>query len=41
MRLKITFSLSGKKQFMPLNNQYPISAWIYKVLGRADKGFRL
>ncbi|MCD6090432.1 MAG: CRISPR-associated endoribonuclease Cas6, partial [Bacteroidales bacterium] len=24
---------------MPLNNQYPISAWIYKVLSRADEEF--
>ena len=39
MRLKIKFSLSGKKQIMPLNNQYPISAWIYKVLAKADKQF--
>ena len=39
MRLKIKFRLSGKKQILPLNYQYPISAWIYKVLNNADAEF--
>lgn len=39
MRIKITFKLCGKKQVLPFNYQYPVSAWIYKVLGRADKEF--
>ena len=39
MRLKIKFGLSGKKQILPLNYQYPISAWIYKVLSKADEEF--
>jgi len=39
MRLKLKFQLSGKKQILPLNYQYPISAWIYKVLNRADENF--
>ncbi|MEA3497182.1 MAG: CRISPR-associated endoribonuclease Cas6 [Bacteroidota bacterium] len=39
MRIKITFQLSGKKQVLPLNYQYPISAWIYKVFAQADKEF--
>lgn len=39
MRLKIRFKISGEKQLMPLNNQYPISAWIYKVINKADKQF--
>lgn len=39
MRLKIKFSLNGNKQIMPLNNNYPISSWIYKVLSRADNSF--
>ena len=39
MKLKLQFKLSGKKQLMPLNNQYPLSAWIYKVLNKADKQF--
>lgn len=39
MRLKLNFKLSGKKQVLPLNYQYPISAWIYKVLDKADNEF--
>jgi CRISPR-associated endoribonuclease Cas6 len=39
MRLKITFSFSGNRQVLPLNYQYPLSAWIYKVLGKGDKDF--
>ncbi len=39
MRLKIKFSLSGAKQHLPLNYQYPVSSWIYKVLAKADKEF--
>lgn len=39
MRLKISFKLSGKKQLLPLNYQYPVSAWIYKVFSQADKEF--
>jgi len=39
MRFRIKFILSGKKQLLPLNYQYPVSAWIYKVLGTADKEF--
>jgi CRISPR-associated endoribonuclease Cas6 len=39
MRLRIKFSLSGKQALLPLNYQYPISAWIYKVLSRSDKEF--
>ncbi len=39
MRLLIKFSLSGKKQTLPLNYQYPVSAWIYKVLSTANKEF--
>ena len=39
MQLKLTFQLSGKTQILPLNYQYPVSAWIYKVLEKADKGF--
>jgi CRISPR-associated endoribonuclease Cas6 len=39
MRIKIEFKLSGKRQVLPLNYQYPLSAWIYKVLARADMKF--
>lgn len=39
MRIHLTFSLTGKKQILPLNYQYPISSWIYKVFAQADKKF--
>jgi len=39
MRLKINFRLLHKNQLLPLNYQYPLSAWIYQVLNRADKEF--
>jgi len=39
MRFRIKFILSGKKQLLPLNYQYPVSAWIYKVLATANKEF--
>ena len=39
MRFRIQFQLSGKNQKLPLNYQYPISAWVYKVLSKADTDF--
>jgi len=39
MRIKIEFKLSGKRQVLPMNYQYPLSAWIYKVLARGDNQF--
>ncbi len=39
MRISLTFELSGKTQEMPLNYQYPVSSWIYKVLENADESF--
>ncbi len=39
MRIKIQFKLPGNKQILPLNYQYPVSAWIYKILQTADKEF--
>ncbi len=39
MRLRIQFKLTGKRSILPLNYQYPISAWIYKVLSSADDEF--
>lgn len=39
MRFKITFKLPLKKQVLPLNYQYPVSAWIYKVLANNDRQF--
>lgn len=39
MRIKITFKLSGFRQVLPLNYQYPLSAWIYKVLQTNNSKF--
>lgn len=39
MRLKITFKLPTSRQVLPLNYQYPLSAWVYKVLEMGDKDF--
>ncbi len=39
MIIKIKFKLSEKNQILPLNYQYPISSWIYKVLEKADSTF--
>lgn len=39
MRIKITFKLPGTRQVLPLNYQYPLSAWIYRVLQRSDSKF--
>jgi len=39
MRIKISFELPGSRQVLPLNYQYPLSAWIYKVLQTNDSKF--
>ena len=39
MRLQITFSLKGNKNFLPANYQHHISSWIYKCIGAANKEF--
>lgn len=39
MRIKIKFDLKNSVQFLPLNYQYPVSAWIYKVLAQGDEAF--
>lgn len=36
MRFQIKFRLEGKKQVLPMNYQYPLSSWIYKVLEKGD-----
>jgi len=38
MRFQIKFRLEGKRQVLPLNYQYPLSSWIYKVLQKGDAG---
>ncbi len=39
MRFKITFKRIGLQKMLPVNYQYYISAWIYKIIASADKLF--
>jgi len=39
MRFKITFSRTGRQRMLPMDYQYYLSAWIYKVIGKADHAF--
>lgn len=39
MRIKIKFELKNNIQFLPFNYQYPVSAWIYKVLAKGNEEF--
>lgn len=39
MRFKITFNRTGKQRMLPMDYQYYLSAWIYKVIGQADPLF--
>ncbi len=39
MKLKLQFQLPGERQVLPLNYQYPLSSWIYKVMSAADQTF--
>lgn len=39
MRFKVTFNTNAGRKHLPFNYQYYISAWIYKVIGSADKDF--
>ena len=39
MRFKITFNRTGKQRMLPMDYQYYLSAWIYKVIGKADPDF--
>ncbi len=39
MRFRITFNRTGKQRMLPMDYQYFISAWIYKVLKQADRDF--
>jgi len=45
MRFKLTLSLLNRNQnVLPVNYQYELSAWIYKVINQSDRdffGFRL
>lgn len=39
MRFRLTFNLNGKQRMLPIDYQYYLSAWIYKVIGKADREF--
>ena len=39
MRFKITLNRTGKQKMLPMDYQYYLSAWIYKVIGNADREF--
>ncbi|MFA5535318.1 MAG: CRISPR-associated endoribonuclease Cas6, partial [Mariniphaga sp.] len=39
MRIKLTLNRTTKQRMLPMDYQYYISAWIYKVLFQADKNF--
>jgi CRISPR-associated endoribonuclease Cas6 len=39
MRFKLTFNRTGKQRMLPMDYQYYIGAWIYKVIGKADREF--
>lgn len=39
MRFELTLNRTTKQRMLPMDYQYYISAWIYKVLKQADAGF--
>lgn len=39
MRIEVVLNRTGKHRMLPMDYQYYISAWIYKVLRNADKEF--
>ena len=39
MRFRIKFNRTGRHRMLPMDYQYYISAWIYKVLDKADPEF--
>ena len=39
MRFKITLSRTGRQKMLPMDYQYYLSAWIYKVINTADHEF--
>jgi CRISPR-associated endoribonuclease Cas6 len=36
MRLKLTLQKTGLAHTLPINYAYPLSGWIYRIIGRAD-----
>jgi len=39
MRFNITLNRTGKQRMIPMDYQYYLGAWIYKVIGKADPAF--
>jgi len=39
MRFKLTLQVTGSCKLLPINYQYEISAWIYKVIEQSDQEF--
>jgi CRISPR-associated endoribonuclease Cas6 len=39
MRFKIALQNIGKQRILPIDNQYFLSAWIYRIIANADKEF--
>lgn len=39
MRFKITLNRTGRQRMLPMDYQYYLSAWIYKVIAKADAEF--
>jgi len=39
MKFRLTFNRTGKQRMLPMDYQYYIGAWIYKVIGHADREF--
>ncbi|MDJ1473777.1 CRISPR-associated endoribonuclease Cas6 [Xanthocytophaga flava] len=39
MRLKLTLQKTGSQSTLPINYAYPLSSWIYKVIGKADETY--
>ncbi len=39
MRIRITLERIGHRNVLPINYMYPLSAWIYQVINRADEEY--
>jgi CRISPR-associated endoribonuclease Cas6 len=39
MRFQVTFGHTGQHRLLPIDYQYFIGAWIYKVIGTSDSAF--
>jgi len=39
MRFKLTLQTTGRQKLLPINYQYELSSWIYKVINQSDQEF--